>query len=270
MMNAEPSRSMIINASPREIREAVRRNELVRTSRGMAPGYAQVSLVILDRTDAFDFLVFSQRNPKACPLLEVLDEGSFNVRYVAPGADVRTDFPKYRVYRHGEVEAEVTDVVRYWRDDLVAFLMGCALSFDGALARAAVPNRHMEEGRSGTMFITNIPCRPAGKFEGPLLVSMRPMPMSKAIRAVQVTSRFPWSHGAPIHIGDPGAIGIRDITKPDFGEPVPIREGEVPVFWACSVTPQNIALRAKLDFMITQAPGHMMVTDLQDEEVTVF
>lgn len=270
MGDTESSRSMILNASPREIREAVRRGELVRTSRGMAPGYAQASLVILDRSNAYDFLVFCQRNPRSCPVLEVLDEGCFEVGHIAPGADVRTDFPKYRVYRRGEVEAEVTDIIRYWRDDLVAFLMGCALSFDGALARSGVPNRHVEEGRSGTIFVTNIPCRPAGKFEGPLLVSMRPMPMSKAIRAVQVTSRFQMSHGAPIHIGDPAAIGIRDIMKPDFGEPVSIREGEVPVFWACAVTPQNIAIRAKLDFMITQSPGHMMVTDLQDEEITVF
>jgi uncharacterized protein YcsI (UPF0317 family) len=257
-------------ASPREIREAVRRGEFTGTSRGMAPGHAQVSIVVLPRTEAYDFLLFSQRNPKPCPLLEVLDEGSFESRFVAPGADVRTDLPRYRVYRHGQVEAEVTDVVRYWRPDLVAFLVGCALSFDSSLARAGVPNRQLEERAGGTMFVTSIPCVPAGKFRGPLVVSMRPMPMPNAIRAVQITSRFQKSHGAPVHIGDPAAIGIRDITKPDFGQPVSIRDGEVPVFWACAVTTQAIALSARLDFIITQAPGSMMVTDLRDDEVTVF
>lgn len=261
--------SLVLNVTPGEIRNAVRRGELARPSRGMAPGYAQASLVVVERRDAYDLLVFCQRNARACPLVEVFDEGCFESRDVAPGADIRTDLPKYRVYRSGKVEAEPADVVAYWRRDLVAFLVGCAVSFDEALVRAGVPNRHLEEGMGGTFFVTDIPCRPAGKFQGPLVVTMRPMSMAHAIRAVQVTSRFRLSHGAPIHIGDPAAIGIRDLTKPDFGRQVSIRPGEVPVFWACAVTLQNIAIGARLDFMITQAPGHMMVTDLRDEEVAL-
>lgn len=261
--------SAVSGVEARKVREAVRRGELAGPSRGMAPGYAQASLVVVERRDAYDLLVFCLRNAKACPIVEVLDAGSFVSSDIAPGADIRTDLPKYRVYRRGAIEAEPTDVVCYWRDDLVAFLVGCAVTFDEPLARAGVPNRHLEEGAGGTMFLTNIECRPAGKFAGPLVVTMRPMSMAHAIRAVQVTSRFRLSHGAPVHIGDSTAIGIRDLAKPDFGRPVSIRPGEVPVFWACAVTLQNIAASAKLDFMITQAPSHMMVTDLRDDEVAL-
>ncbi len=260
---------MVLNASPREIREAVRRGELTRTSRGMAPGYTQASLVIIESRFAYDFLVFAQRNPKPCPILEVLDKGSYESVYAAPGADVRTDYPKYRVYRNGVVEGDVTDIKEYWNDDLVAFLIGCAMSFDAALERAGIPNRHVEEGRSGTMFNTSIPCRPAGVFKGNLVVSMRPYSAAHAIRAVQITTRFQRTHGEPVHIGEPSAIGIRDLSRPDYGQAVSIREGDVPVFWACSVTPQAVAMNVQLPFMITQSPGHMMVTDIRDDEITV-
>ncbi len=264
-----PNSSMIIDLSPREIREAVRSGKLTRTSRGMAPGYTQASLVVLPSKYAYDFLVFAQRNPKPCPILEVLDKGSYESVTAAPGADVRTDLPKYRVYRDGAVECEVTDVKDYWSNDLVAFLLGCAMSFDGALERAGIPNRHVEEGRSGSMYKSNIPCRPAGVFRGHMVVSMRPYSAAHAIRAVQITTRFQRTHGEPVHIGDPSAIGISDLSKPDYGEPVTIREGDVPVFWACSVTPQSIATSVKLPFMITQSPGHMMITDIRDDEITV-
>jgi uncharacterized protein YcsI (UPF0317 family) len=260
---------MVVNASPREIREAVRRGELNRTSRGMAPGYTQASLVVVEKRFAYDFLVFAQRNPKPTPVLEVLDEGSYESVFAAPGADLRTDLPRYRVYRDGAVEAEVEDVKDFWRSDLVAFLMGCAMSFDGALDRAGIPNRHVEEGRSGSMYNSNIPCRPAGVFRGNLVVSMRPYNAAQAIRAVQVTTRFQRTHGEPVHIGDPSIIGIKDLSKTDYGQPVSAREGDVPVFWACSVTPQYIAMSVKLPFMITQAPGFMMITDIRDDEITV-
>jgi uncharacterized protein YcsI (UPF0317 family) len=260
---------MVINASPKEIREAVRRGELNRTSRGMAPGYSQASLVVVEKRFAYDFLVFAQRNPKPCPILEVLDEGSYTSTFAAPGADIRTDLPRYRVYRDGAVEAEVQDVKDYWRSDLVAFMIGCAMTFDAALDRAGLPSRHVEEGRSGSMYNSNIPCKPAGVFRGNLVVSMRPYNAAQAIRAVQITTRFQRTHGEPVHIGDPSAIGIKDLSAPDYGQSVSIREGDVPVFWACSVTLQNVAMTVKLPFMITQAPGHMMVTDIRDDEITV-
>ncbi|MHB1159604.1 MAG: putative hydro-lyase [Chloroflexota bacterium] len=260
---------MILNVSPREIREAVRSGRLTRTSRGMAPGYTQASLVVLESRYAYDFLVFAQRNPKPCPILEVLDRGSYESVFAAPGADVRTDLPRYRVYRNGAIECDVTDVKDFWSDDLVAFLLGCAMSFDAALDRAGIPNRHVEEGRSGSLYNSNIPCPPAGVFRGNMVVSMRPYSAAQAIRAVQVTTRFQRTHGEPVHIGDPAVIGIRDLSKPDYGQPVSIREGDVPVFWACSVTPQSIAMNERLPFMITQSPGHMMVTDIRDDEITV-
>ncbi|MHB1415158.1 MAG: putative hydro-lyase, partial [Chloroflexota bacterium] len=228
---------MRIPSEPAAIREAIRRGEWARPTAGLAPGYVQANLAILPRDLAFDFLVFCQRNPKPCPLLDVTDIGSPHPPLLAPGADLRTDLPRYRVYREGRLEAEVRDITDLWRDDLVAFLLGCSFTFEEALLAAGIPVRHQEEGVNVPMFITNVECRPAGAFHGPMVVSMRPIPQGQVIRAVQVTSRFPSVHGAPVHIGDPLALGIRDLGKPDFGDPVSIRANEVPVFWACGVTP---------------------------------
>ena len=256
-------------AHPKEVRERIRRGEWVRPTAGCAPGYVQANLVILPRDLAYDFLLFTHRNPRPCPLLEVTDPGSPEPARVAPGADLRTDLPKYRIYRHGVLAEEVTDLVPLWRDDLVAFLLGCSFTFEAALLKAEVPVRHLEEGRNVPMYITSIPCAPAGIFEGPLVVSMRPIPPEKVARAAAVTARFPAVHGAPVHVGAPEALGIRDLDRPDFGEPVTIRPGEVPVFWACGVTPQAVAMRVKPPLMITHAPGHMFVTDLRDEALAV-
>jgi uncharacterized protein YcsI (UPF0317 family) len=254
---------------PKEIRERIRRGEWVRPTAGCAAGYVQANLVVLPRDLAYDFLLFTHRNPKPCPLLEVTDPGSPEPARVAPGADLRTDVPRYRVYRHGVLAEEVTDLLALWRDDLVAFLLGCSFTFETALLRAGVPVRHLEEGRNVPMYITSVPCAPAGLFAGPLVVSMRPLPPDKVARAAAVTARFPAVHGAPVHVGTPEALGIRDLGRPDFGDPVTIRPGEVPVFWACGVTPQAVAMAVKPRLMITHAPGHMFVTDLQDEALAV-
>jgi len=223
--------------------------------------------VVLPRAYAFDFLLFCQRNPKPCPLLEVVEAGGYEPVQTAPGADLRTDLPLYRIWRDGRLVAEVPDVREHWRDDLVSFLLGCSFTFEAALLRAGVPVRHIEQGCNVPMYVTNIECVRAGVFHGPLVVSMRPIPVEQVVRAVQITSRYPAVHGAPVHIGDPAMLGIRDLARPDYGDPVDIRPGEVPVFWACGVTPQAVALRSRPEFMITHAPGHMFLTDVPDEQL---
>jgi len=258
-----------IPTTPSELRGLMSKGELVQPTSGMAPGHVQANLAILPRELAFDFLLFCQRNPRPCPLLEVVEAGSSEPRHSAPGADLRSDISKYRVYTHGELAAEVEDLSGYWRDDLVSFLLGCSFSFESALMGAGISLRHIERGSNVPMYITNIPTTPAGVFSGPMVVSMRPIPRDKIVRAVQVTSRFPGVHGAPIHIGEPEAIGIRDISNPDHGDPVEFKEGEVPVFWACGVTPQAVAMNSKPSLLISHAPGYMFITDMRDEDLAV-
>ena len=255
---------------PQEVRALIRDGRWRRPTAGLCRGYVHANLVVLPKELAYDFLLFCQRNPKPCPLLEVTDTGSYEPRLTAPGADLRRDLPRYRIYRDGRLMAEVPDIVGLWRDDLVAFLLGCSFTFEAALLQAGVPVRHLEEGKNVSMYITTIPCVPAGAFQGPLVVSMRPIPPRLVPKAVHITSRFPAVHGAPIHVGDPEAIGIEDLGKPDFGDPVTIQEGEIPVFWACGVTPQAIALEVKPPFMIAHSPGHMFITDLRDEALAIF
>lgn len=254
---------------PKNIRERIRRGDLVRPTAGLSEGYVQANLAIVPKELAYDFLLFAQRNPKPCPILDVTDLGSPEPKRVAPGADLRFDIPKYRIYKYGELAEEVTDIASYWRDDLVAFLLGCSFSFEGALLKAGVPVRHIEQQCNVPMYITNIDCTPAGRFHGKMVVSMRPVPQHQVVRSVQVTSRFPAVHGAPVHIGDPAVIGIKDITCPDFGDPVLIKPGETPVFWACGVTPQAVAMTTRPELMITHAPGHMFICDIRDEDLAV-
>ncbi len=250
-----------------EVRQRARRGELAGPTPGLAPGYVQANLVVVPRELAFDFLLFCQRNPKPCPLLDVTEVGSAEPRLVAPAADLRTDLPRYCVYRHGERIDEPTDLNAWWRDDLVAFLLGCSFTFKNALLQAGLPVRHLEMGTNVPMYRTRLECRAAGVFHGPMVVSMRPMTPAQAIRAVQVCSRFPRAHGAPVHVGDPEAIGVHHLDRPDFGDAVEIRAGEVPVFWACGVTPQAVAMTARPPFLITHQPGHMFVTDLRDTDL---
>lgn len=259
-----------MNADPRAIRQQIRTGKWRRPTAGLAPGYVQANLVVLPCELAYDFLLFAQRNPKPCPLLEVTDTGSPEPIRSAPGADLRTDLPRYRIYREGRLAQEVTDITDLWAPHLVGFLLGCSFSFEAALVQAGVPVRHLEEAKNVPMFTTSLACVPAGVFRGPLVVTMRPIPAPFVSRAVQVSSRFPAAHGAPVHVGDPEAIGIRDLQRPDFGDAVRIRPGEVPVFWACGVTPQAVAMQAKSPLMITHAPGHMFITDLRDESLAAF
>ena len=259
----------LANATPQQVRQLIRRNELVRPTAGLCQGHVQANLAVVPKDLAYDFLLFCQRNPKPCPILDVTDVGSPEPRLLGPGADLRYDIPKYRVWKNGELADEPTDVARYWRDDLVAFLIGCSFTFETALLKAMVPVRHIEEDCNVPMYLTDIACRPAGFFHGATVVSMRPMRPELAVRAVQVTSRFPGVHGAPLHIGEPAAIGIRDVNKPDFGDAVTIKPGEVPVFWACGVTPQAVAMAVKPELMITHSPGYMFIGDLRDEELAV-
>ena len=255
---------MELGTTPKEIRQAIRQGRYTGGTAGLAPGYVQANLVILPEREAYDFLVFCQRNPKPCPLIEVTDPGSPEPAGLAPGADLRSDVPRYRIYRDGRLETEVTDITQEWREDSVAFLLGCSFTFESALLQAGVPVRHIEESRIVPMFRTSLACRPAGRFRGPMVVSMRPIPAPLVPRAVTVTARYPMAHGSPLHIGDPARIGIADVHKPDWGEPPTILPGEEPVFWACGVTPQAVALEARLPLVITHAPGHMFITDLPD------
>ena len=252
---------------PRDIRAEIRNGRLNRTTAGLAPDYVQANLAVLPREQAYDFLLFCQRNPRSCPLLEVTDAGSAEPRIVAPDADLRTDIVSYRIYEHGEVVDEVTDATPYWRDDLVAFLLGCSFTFEQAMVQAGVRLWHLEHGKAVAMWRTNIQCRSAGVFHGPMVVSMRPIRAAELSKAVTASARFPGAHGAPVHIGDPAAIGIGDIGKPDYGDAQHMEPGDVPVFWACGVTPQAVALASKPPFMITHSPGNMFVTDMRNAEL---
>jgi uncharacterized protein YcsI (UPF0317 family) len=247
--------------SSAQARRAIRSGEWDRPTAGVASAYAQANLVALPREHAFDFLCFCQRNPRPCPLLEVLDPGRVEPRS-APGADLRTDLPRYRVFRDGRLAEELDDVSSLWREDLVSFLIGCSFSFEAPLLQAGLEVRHLSEGRNVPMYRTNRATVPAGPFRGPLVVSMRPFAPSDVARAVEITARLPQVHGAPIHVGEPAALGIADLSRPDYGDPVTVKAGELPVFWACGVTPQAALLQARLPFAITHAPGHMLITDL--------
>ena len=247
-------------ATGAEVRQACRGGLWTGPTAGLAPGYAQAKLVILPREWAFDFLLFCQRNPQPCPLIAVSEPGSWRPS-VAPGADLRTDLPRYRVWRDGQLVDEPTSIENLWRDDLVSFLIGCSFTFEAALQRAGISVRHIELGGNVPMFRTNIACQPAGRFSGPLVVSMRPMKPADAIRAIEISSHFTASHGTPIHIGFPEQIGIADLSRPDYGDSVPVAADELPVFWACGVTPQAALLESKPPFAITHAPGCMFLTD---------
>ena len=253
---------------PAELRKRIRENEWTEPTTGLAPGYVQANLVMLPREEAFHFLLFCVRNPRPCPILDVLEPGVPEPK-IAPGADLRTDLPKYRIYVKGDLKSEVDDVMDFFQEDTVSFLLGCSFSFEDAMAAAGLPIRNMEEGKNVSMYITNRDCRRAGPFHSPLVVTMRPMTPEQAIRAVQVTTRFHLTHGAPIHIGSPEAIGIRDLDKPDFGDPVTIHPHEIPVFWACGVTSSLAVTSARLPLVISHAPGHMFVSDLRDDHLTL-
>lgn len=237
---------------------------------GMAPGFVQANLMILPKDLADEFLLFCQRNPKPCPVLAVTDPGQYMVPAAGDDIDLRTDVPRYRVWRHGELVDEPLSVTDVWRDDLVSFLIGCSFSFEEALLAEGLDVRHISEGVNVPMYRTNIATQPTQELSGPMVVSMRPFNARDAIRAIQITSRFPSVHGAPVHLGDPALIGITDISKPDYGDAVQLAPDELPVFWACGVTPQSVIDTVKPEFSITHAPGHMLITDLRNSQLASF
>lgn len=255
--------------TPKQAREMIRAGQWIKPTAGLADGYIQANLAVLPAELAFEFLLFCQRNPKSCPIIDVTETGSGIPALSAPDGNIKTDIPKYLVYRNGVLAEERTEVTDLWDSNMVGFLIGCSFTFEHALQQNGIGIRHIEEDCNVPMYKTNIPTVKAGRFSGPTVVSMRPMSRSDAIRAVQVTSRFPSVHGAPVHIGRPEEIGIADINRPDFGDRVTIKDGEVPVFWACGVTPQAVAMEVKPDIMITHAPGHMFITDLKNEQFSI-
>lgn len=230
---------------------------------GMAPGLVQANLIAVPADWAFDVLLFTQRNPKPCPVVDVIEAGGVESA-LAAGSDLRTDLPGYRVWEKGDLIAEVDDASAYWSPDLVAFLIGCSFTFEAGLAEAGIPLRHQEAGRNVPMYRTTTPCTPAGKVRGDLVVSMRPIPASLVAKAVTITDRFPAVHGAPVHIGEPESIGINDLDEPDFGDPPVMEPGDIPVFWACGVTPQVAIQSSAIPFAITHSPGKMFITDTPD------
>ncbi|HEY0819661.1 MAG TPA: putative hydro-lyase [Rhizobacter sp.] len=248
-------------------RLAARRGRLDRHTSGQAPGHVQGNVVILPAALASDFMRYCLRNPKPCPLLAVSEPGDPSLPTLGEGIDIRTDLPRYRVWRDGQLCGEPTDIRSLWQVDFVTFVIGCSFSFEEALLADGIPLRHIEQERNVAMYRTRIATEAAGPFSGPMVVSMRPMSAAHAIRAVQITSRLPAVHGAPVHIGDPAQIGIADLSKPDYGDAVEVRPDELPVFWACGVTPQAALVQARLPLAITHAPGAMLVTDLLNRQL---
>ncbi|MFQ3557789.1 putative hydro-lyase [Streptomyces gramineus] len=244
------------------------REGLTGATAGVAAGHTQANLIAVPADWAYEMLLFCQRNPKPCPVLDVTDAGA-TTTVLADGADLRTDLPRYRIWRDGELVDEPTDATAHWRDDLVSFLIGCSFTFEWALAGAGVPIRHVEQGRNVPMYVTSRPCRPAGRLSGPMVVSMRPVPPQHLSAAIRESSRLPAVHGGPVHCGDPSALGIHDLARPDFGDPVDAGPDDIPVFWACGVTPQAAVTASRPPFAITHAPGQMFISDDRDEQYRV-
>lgn len=254
------------NWKPEDIWLKIRNGEIDYPTAGMCGGYAQANLVILPKKYAEDFKEYAEKNPQPCPVLEII-EGTPAIHDMGEGANVVTDIPKYFVYKNGVKVDEVTDASEYWQEDSVAFLIGCSFSFEEALLQAGIDVRHISMGCNVPMYKTNIECEKAGVFEGPMVCSMRPMTLEDAKKAAEITGHYPNVHGAPVHMGDPAVIGIADVNKPDYGDAVEIREGEIPVFWACGVTPQAAVERVKPPLVITHAPGHMFITNVKNTEL---
>lgn len=261
---------MDLNITPYDLRQLIRKGEFSGNTSGYSQGFVQGNLAIMPQEWANEFLQFCQLNPKPCPVIGMsANPGDFLLPNLGQDVDIRTDLPRYRIYEEGVMTQEVTDVREFWRDDLVTFLLGCSFSFEESLIADGLEVRNITEGVNVPMYRTNIPCRPAGRFRGTTVVSMRPMKPKDAIRAIQICTRFPSVHGAPLHFGNPEDIGISNINAPDFGDAVTINDGEVPVFWACGVTPQVAIEQARPPFCITHSPGHMLVTDIPNSHLAI-
>lgn len=255
--------------SLKQVRERIRAGEYTAPTSGLARGHVQTNLVVLPEDYAFDFLKFCVRNPKPCPVLEVTDAGSYTPVVMAPEADLRSDVPKYRVYENGELVDEPSDIRPLWRDDLVSFLIGCSFTFENALLEAGLRIAHQDQERNVPMYVTGEQCVPSGPFSGPMVVSMRPYTPEEIPVAVAASGRYPTMHGAPVHVGDPESLGIEKLDGPDFGESIRMEEDQIPVFWACGVTPQAVVMSARPPLVITHSPGHMFITDRLDSEYEV-
>lgn len=269
VVQAAPANPMMAIDDPREARAVIRRGDYTGHTAGVAPEFVQGNLCILPREQAMDFAAFCQRNPKPCPLIGMGAVGDPKLSDLGD-IDIRTDVPRYRVFREGELVEEPADVMAYWADDLVAFVLGCSFSFEQPLLQEGISLQHIDRDTVVPMYRTSIACTPAGAFSGSMVVSMRPLSPADAIRAVQITSRFPGVHGAPVHIGLPDQIGIADIMKPDFGDAPVMDEGQLPVFWACGVTPQVAVEQAKPPLCITHKPGSMLITDIRNDALASF
>jgi uncharacterized protein YcsI (UPF0317 family) len=268
-MFTQPTLSNANIASAQQARQSIRQGAWSSHTSGLAEGHVQGNVVILPELLANDFLRFCQRNPKPCPLLAVSEPGDALLPSLGSDIDIRTDLPRYRVWRNGEIADEPIDITSFWRSDLVTFVIGCSFSFEQALIEAGLPIAHINQGVNVPMYRTNIATSPAGAFSGPMVVTMRPLKAADAIRAVQITSRFPNVHGAPVHLGNPALIGIADLAKPDYGDAVKVLPDEIPVFWACGVTPQAAITQARPEFCITHAPGAMLITDLLNHHLSL-
>ena len=260
---------MTTEITPSQFRQRIRSGEHTGNTSGFCAGYVQTNMVILPKDWAVDFLQFCQKNPKPCPVLGISDPGSWEIPELAADLDIRSDLPSYKIFENGEVTNEVNDISDYWRDDLVTFMLGCSFSFEEPLIENGLEVRNVTEQCNVPMYRTNIECNTAGRFSGTMVVSMRPFLPADAIRAIQICTRFPAVHGAPVHFGDPSLIGIKDIDSPEFGDAVTINENEVPLFWACGVTPQVALEQAKPPFCITHSPGCMLVTDIQNSSLSI-
>jgi len=249
------------------LRDACRQGAFTCTTAGHAPGCVQANLVMLPREYCEDFRAFCANNAAPCPLLEMTQPGVCETTKLAPGADLCTDLPRYHVWRFGEMVEERLDVADLWQHDMQAFLLGCSFTWEDVLAAANLTPRHVEEGRIVPMFDTRIALKGSGPFQGNMVVSMRPYLAEDVERVTDITGAYPAAHGAPVQVADPASIGVSDDLKPDYGDPVTVRKDEVPVFWACGVTPQNAIRNAKLPLVITHAPGHMFVGDVSNEEL---
>lgn len=253
--------------TPVQVREAISNGRMKNQTSGMCPGYAQGNIVILPEKDALDFKRFAEINPKPCPILEIFKTGDPISRVVAKGADITKVIPRYRIFRNGKLEGEVDEISSLWQDDFVTFVLGCSFTFESALIEKGIRMKHVEMSKNVAMYITNIQTKPSGRFSGPMVVSMRPIKNEEIEKAIEITSLYPEVHGAPIHIGNPLAIGIKNIEKPDFGESMPINSDETPVFWACGVTPQIALKNAGVEIVITHSPGHMLITDIKNSDL---
>ncbi len=256
-------------AEASQARALIRTGQFTQQTSGLASGHVQTNIVILPKKWASDFLKFCVKNPKPCPLISVSEPGEFNLSDLGNDIDIRTDLPTYYVYENGQLDRELNDLNDIWRDDLVTFALGCSFSFEAALIEAGLSVRHINAGTNVPMYKTNIPTESSGPFAGNTIVSMRPFSVEDAIKAIQVTSHYRAVHGAPIHFGDPEAIGIKDLSQPDFGDTVDIKKNEIPVFWACGVTPQLAIEQAQIPLCITHKPGYMLITDLLNAQLAL-